>query len=152
MPLDPVQVVEAMANGVSAVCATCLHYWSAYDKRLDSCGQPKCGGPIGGGTFPSYDGPMKGVLHKFCFVCSAPSKFGIRVNGSPRIIGACPKHIGYVKEYQRADGLPTVVLELRGDRLPDLNKQPKKTLGQAIAESEAEFDKADAAQRDSEGT
>jgi len=112
MPVDPTKVALAMANGLSAVCATCSRYWEARDRGIpgDACGsRVRCGSPMAGDTFSDYDGPLRGALHLWCFVCSQQAHFGIRVNGRSQVIGACEEHIRYVEKYRPVGGPDTRV-------------------------------------------
>lgn len=91
----------AMSLGLSAVCAHCEHYWSAADKQLPSCGQ-KCGGPMSGGAFDKYKGPITD-FSQMCFVCSQPATYAIRAKNNPRVLGCCSPHIDVVKKYRPVD-------------------------------------------------
>lgn len=136
MPVDPKNAAMAMADGLSAVCATCTKYWEAKDKGLSGCNQPECRGPIGGGVFKDYDGPLKDALARICFVCGSPSKYGIKVSGFQRIIGACKDHISYVRDYKSESGSDKM-LSVAGDNAFDPYAKKKKTLFEAMAEFEA---------------
>lgn len=150
MDVDRIRV--AVANGVSAVCATCRWYWEGRARGLP---EPKCavgrscGSPFAGLTFPEYAGPMNDFA-RFCFVCGADASYGVRVREEPRILGMCSQHIGMLGKIE------PVGLKLNGSAVADiLDRQrgrmslqeffgvPKKTLGQVIAETEAEFAEKD---------
>jgi hypothetical protein len=91
----------------------CQNYWDnplAGDKAKRSgsakCGKEGCGGPMGGQTFPLYDGPLgDGDWTHFCFVCGNPDvENGIQL-ASPdatRKLGVCREHIQLVDEYAPA--------------------------------------------------
>jgi hypothetical protein len=142
VPLDPTKVAVAMASGLSVVCATCKRYWDARDRGVpgNSCASTsKCGSPLSGDDFHEYDGPMKGSLHLWCFVCGEKSRFGIRVKGKLNVIGACEKHITYVKELEAVGGTKNVQSEIKGSngKLPGSIQRPKSDLATAIREAEA---------------
>jgi len=134
-----------MASGLSAVCATCQKYWEARDRGIpgDACTtKMKCGSPIAGDAFTDYDGPLKGALHLWCFVCAQKSDFGIRVTGRVTTIGACKEHIRYV-ERLRAVGGPESRVEVQAARgsAPESAAPPKRSLGDAINEVETYYAK-----------
>ena len=144
MPLDPIKIAMAMSSGLSAVCSTCTRYWGARDKGIpgDKClSTTGCGSPLAGDTFTDYDGPMKGSLHLWCFVCGEKSKFGIRVKGKLNIIGACERHITYVKELEAVGGEKGIHPEVRGSngKPPGALQRPKKDLLSTIQEVEASY-------------
>ena len=129
-----------MATGLSAVCATCNRYWMARDHGIpgDTCtSKTKCGSPLAGDNFHDYSGPLEGALSELCFVCGQQSNYGIRVNGSPKTVGACDKHIVYVQKYQ-AKGQSPVSQEVRSESRPSLilPTAPKKDLVRDIQEVE----------------
>lgn len=139
MPLDPNKVSLAMAQGLSAVCATCKKYWEARDKGIpgDACTtRIKCGSPIAGDTFSDYDGPLKGALHLWCFVCAKQAEFGVRLNNRATVIGACKNHIRYV-ESLRAVGRPETQVEVQAAKgVPPSVIPTKRSLADAINEVE----------------
>lgn len=145
MPLDPKKVSLAMAQGLSAVCATCQKYWEARDRGIpgDACTTKiKCGSPISGDAFSDYDGPLKGALHLWCFVCTKKADFGIQVTGRATVVGACKEHIRYV-ENLRAVGRPEPLVEVQAERgsAPKAVISSKRSLTDAINEVETYYAK-----------
>lgn len=96
MTFDIDKMKVAVADGVSPVCASCLHYWRARYEGLPnhSCVSPgPCGSPIAGYGFPHYDGPMKGALDRWCFMCGSPSDLVVVVEGElEKPVGICLMH------------------------------------------------------------
>src|SRR3954469_11615002 len=101
MAIDAKKSILAIQDGVSAVCALCEHFWNAVDKQLPSCGQ-KCGGPMSGGAFDKYKGPITD-FSQMCFVCSSTATYAIRAKNNPRVLGCCTSHVDIVKKYKPAD-------------------------------------------------
>lgn len=131
-----------MTQGLSAVCAHCHKYWEARDKGVpgDACTtKMKCGSPISGDAFSDYDGPLKGGLHLWCFVCLQKADFVIRVTGRVVAVGACRVHVRYV-ENLRAVGGPDSRVEVQG--APGAIA-PKRSLAEAINEVESHYAKRD---------
>lgn len=144
MVLDPAKVNLAMAQGLSAVCATCQKYWEARERGIpgDGCtSKMRCGSPISGDAFSDYDGPLKGSLHQWCFVCAKQSDFGIRVTGRLTTIGVCREHVRYV-ENLRAVGKPEIRVEVQDARGAAPGVIPtKRSLADAINEVESYYAK-----------
>ena len=93
---------------------------------------------MAGDTFSEYDGPMKGALHRWCFVCGADSRYGIRVKGKLQIIGACKEHLAFLKQYRppaQSEEIPTEVASSKVST-PELHEPTtqKKTLGELLAD------------------
>jgi hypothetical protein len=112
MPIDPTKVAVAVNDGLSIVCAMCENFWSAHDAGLSSCGK-KCGGPMSGGAFDKYKGPIVD-FSSFCFVCGDSATHGIRAVGNVRILGCCDKHVDTVKQWKVTD-LPPVNISIKSD-------------------------------------
>lgn len=144
MPLDSTKVAMAMASGLSAVCATCRKYWEARDLGIpgDACTtKVRCGSPMAGDTFSDYDGPLKGSLHRWCFVCAGKAQFGIQVNGRPTTVGACVQHVRYAETFKAVNG-PTPVIDVRSPGVIQPGQpSTKKSLGEAISEVETYYAK-----------
>jgi len=144
--LDMLKVKAAVADGMSAVCATCTKYWRARDKGVAGhrcLSQDGCASPLGGGDFHEYEGPIT-YFDKQCFVCGGLPKFGCRTNNSVRVIAVCEKHIELFSRLKpmgmKAPAPPTVHAN-NGVPVPESMLKPyaKKTLGQAIHEVEAHY-------------
>lgn len=108
MPLDPTKVALAVESGVSVVCATCTHFWVAADNLLDDCGQA-CGGPMSGGVFEKYQGPVID-FSVICFVCGEPSTNAVRAVGNVRVLGCCDAHVDTVKSWKPVDKPPVNII------------------------------------------
>jgi hypothetical protein len=144
MPLDPARVVAAMRQGYGAVCATCEHFWQARDAKQNDCGKP-CGGPIGGSDFPHYKGPLPDLL-TWCFACAEASDYGIRMDGSTRLVGVCKTHLRLL-DTLRLKGQPTRYTLLRSGvyvPLEAVQEPSKPTLVQAIIQAELDWAEEDA--------
>jgi hypothetical protein len=129
MALDPIKIAVAMADGLSAVCATCTKYWEARDRDLPGhqcLSTERCGSPLAGDCFHEYEGPISD-LSKLCFVCGEPSKYGLRVGQLIRTIGACAEHVQMVHKVQ-AKGRELVPLKVNGapPPPPDSNMRKKR--------------------------
>jgi hypothetical protein len=143
MPFDPTKVAVAIAGGLSAVCASCERYWAAREGGLPGhlCGtKTGCGSPMVGDVFHEYEGPMKGSLRNWCFVCGSKSRFGIKVRGKLGVIGVCEAHVHYVKQYAvkaKPVEAPPDVRDAAG--VEPVMEPPKKGLLSTIMEEEAKY-------------
>lgn len=119
MPLDPTKVALAVNSGLSVVCATCEHFWAAQDRGSESCGQ-RCGGPMSGGAFDKYKGPITD-FSKMCFRCGAPATHAVRAVGNVRVLGCCREHIEIIQQWKPASGpaVNVVILSPSGDAATD---------------------------------
>ena len=143
--MDLIKIGNAVKNGLSVVCATCRRYWEGRDRKLP---EPKCtaarpcGSPFAGMTFPEYKGPINDFT-RWCFVCGGKPKYGVKVRNGRRALALCENHIHMLGETTPVD------LKINGNIVDVHDKKwlsqkqffgpPVKTLGQAIAETEAEF-------------
>lgn len=113
---------SAVASGVSFVCAHCFNFWEAHQRGLDQCLASAqgntCTGPIGGGTFPFYRGPMESHLANLCFVCGARADAACQVDGQTRLIGVCSKHVHMLETYSSEGKPPPFVTNVRVPVLP----------------------------------
>ena len=76
------RVAAEVKAGLSPVCATCSHYWNGRDNGAPGCGRVGCGGPVTGGSFPKYKGPMDDFrLAATCFMSGRDASFGVRAKG-----------------------------------------------------------------------
>ena len=128
MPLDQMKVAAAIGNGLNVVCATCENYWDARDRDIPDgrcLATDGCGGPIAGGAFHEYRGPMT-QFDQFCFRCGNKATHAVRVSEHPRVIGVCVEHIDLMKSLKpEGKRAPNVVLlskdgdsEIREDDAP----------------------------------
>jgi hypothetical protein len=154
--MDLVKVGQAIASGVSIVCATCNRYWEGREKQLP---EPKCtvtkpcGSPFASMTFPEYDGPMTDFA-RWCFVCGATATKGVKVRDEPRVIGMCDEHVKMLGRIE------PVGLKLNGESVTDIVDRhlgrmsqerffgpPKKTLIDTMVETEMEWAEEDEKKR-----
>lgn len=158
MSLNPAKVGLAVQGGLSIVCATCTRYWEGRERNLPGSlctSSSPCGSPLAGDDFHAYSGPITDFT-RWCFMCGAEASFAIQLPESQRLFGVCERHVQALPEMrpvdmtqpaatQRADRM--VVLDAAGKSRPayKLFGLRKKTLGQLIADTEAEWDKAAAA-------
>ncbi len=105
MGINIEDVAMVIHGGLSAVCAMCENYWSAADAGENSCGQ-RCGGPISGGSFDKYRGPIVN-FSSLCFVCGSKPTHLVQAKDSFRSFGACSTHVELVKKLE-ASGRPPV--------------------------------------------
>jgi len=129
VPLDQMKIAAAIGDGLNVVCATCENYWNARDRGVPDgrcLAVDGCGGPIAGGAFHEYKGPMT-QFDQFCFRCGNKATHAIRVSEHPRVIGVCVEHIELMKKLKpEGKQAPNLVLlskdgdsEIREDDPPD---------------------------------
>lgn len=88
-----------MLEGYTFTCATCTRLHVAKAKGLEGCMaahlKKECCGPFGGSFYPEYEGPLKGRLSDFCFVCGIPSDgaVGVTRGGDLHLVGVCEGHM-----------------------------------------------------------
>lgn len=147
MPLDPLLVEATIKSGLSAVCATCTKYWRGREQGLPEpqcTATTKCGSPLASDDFHEYEGPLQ-QFERFCFVCAAPSKYGITVHGRVRVIGVCRTHITMLVNVQPTTEAPqahkTIVKTDSGIETTPEQTVPKSkpSLFAAIAAAEKTF-------------
>lgn len=93
IPLD--RIGAAVASGLSLVCATCAHYWRAraLDPGAGGCGREGCKGPLRGGAFEEYEGPISDFT-RWCLRCGGEASAAVRAVGKERAFGLCGAHKG----------------------------------------------------------
>lgn len=144
MPFDPVEVARAMADGLSAVCATCERYWKARERQLPRClATTGCCSPLGGGTFHEYQGPLTPEAFKqLCFVCGDRSVRAVRVGRLLKLIGVCGRHLPLFQQLapvgKPAPQVTDLTTAVDDQPVSKLLTPPRKTLAAALAEAEAE--------------
>lgn len=94
---------------------------------------------MSGGDFHEYKGPLVN-FSGFCFVCADKPKYGIRVKNSVRVLGVCEKHSQLLYQL-KVKGKTAVAVNFTGAPKEVVRK---KTLGEAMAETEAEWAAEDA--------
>lgn len=113
-PFTPQEAQQARAAGFSHVCSMCvrLHEGRRLAGSLDwdkaSCtSMANCRGPLGGGAYLDYAGPMKGALHNHCWLCGVDAPdYGAKVRQEnppgEAVIGCCPKCLKVLRERHTA--------------------------------------------------
>jgi hypothetical protein len=145
MPLSLAKVfAEVRERKVSMACATCLKYWDARERGapegdcMAKLQQKTCAGPFAGMEFPEYEGPFKGLFHKFCLVCGDKARYGFRAVGNETVFGLCQTH-----NPEWVKGLTTDAVQLMASKGGPLTlvKDPvrKQTLFEFIAEVEGYY-------------
>ena len=119
MPIDPTKVAIAVDSGVALVCAMCEHFWNAQDRGSGDCGQV-CGGPMSGGTFDKYKGPITD-FSAVCFVCGDTATHAVRATGSVRVLGCCKEHVDTVKSWKpvEREAVNISILSPSGEKTTD---------------------------------
>lgn len=110
--MDEQSIREAMAEGLSAVCATCELYWKARELgRPSGCMAPadSCGSVLVGRAFPLYRGPITD-LSRWCFMCGCEAAFGVRAASMTRSLGVCEPHLAQIKEWVPVEGSRPLIL------------------------------------------
>jgi hypothetical protein len=108
--MDQKRVQEAMASGLSFVCATCENWYKGVDAGLKDgdgdavCLEYKtCFSPLSGGGFEKYQGPIKGYLIKFCYMCGKKADKAVEAKGSGDRIGICSSCLEVLKNIARRE-------------------------------------------------
>lgn len=89
-------VRQAVATGVSWVCAHCIKFWAGVDLDLGRCAGQQCGGPMVGRAFEEYEGPPLNWAD--CFVCGGYALFQVAPRGR-RNLGVCRQHLEMVESF-----------------------------------------------------
>ncbi len=121
------QIRKAMAKGIGFACATCDNFGWGVQHGLPACKANSenkfCAGPMGGGAFPEYSGPLKNVLTKYCFVCGRQACAAAEVKPLPGstvksgMVGVCEEHIQWLETYSRPNERPPFVTHNKIDVL-----------------------------------
>lgn len=141
------QVEKALRAGYSLFCSTCTKFWRAADGKslmLPSQCQAVdgCCGPLSGGSFHEYDGPLTST-DRWCFVCGdAATHLVSSLTGKK--FGMCSKHITLAKTIQPV-GKPKPRLIMYNPSSVEASDDPvrykKPSLVEAILEVESFYDK-----------
>jgi hypothetical protein len=101
------QVVVAMNHGFSFTCAMCLKLHEGHALARGYWGNTKCtgkvcSGPMGGASYPEYEGPIKDMFTRFCYMCgqeNPPRGASYNAPGCDpsRVVGMCEKHYALVR-------------------------------------------------------
>jgi len=92
-----------MAQGYAFVCATCEKLHRAHNSGFtDGCeaalSGKDCAGPIVGGNFPLYEGPLtKEALATMCFRCGKEADIAVQPKTGGQMIGACKAHYEHIR-------------------------------------------------------
>ena len=110
--MRPDLVMREVALGTSFVCASCVHFWTAKDRKLEGCMAVhqgiKCAGPLKGMGFPNYKGVMEGFLNQACFVCGN-SPDALVLTPDQRSVGVCSSHIELLSTYSEGSSRPPFI-------------------------------------------
>jgi len=123
--LDKNRILMTRAQGVCFVCSLCQRWYEGEDQGLeDQVGETRCAakngccGPVWGGYFQEYTGPLAGYLHKYCYLCGQDATHAIKVKGIALPIGICKKHAVEIKQVTAREdphGIVIVVAEEKAD-------------------------------------
>jgi hypothetical protein len=135
-----VRVAQAVAEGVSPICATCKHFWQARDQRREHCAHHRtCGGPIKGRMFPQYAGPMDEFRRvATCFMTGKDAAFGVRVVGQTSMVGIAADKVltlAHLCRDHKPDNVTLTIVDNSGnERLIEtfIPTPPEKTLANLI--------------------
>jgi hypothetical protein len=102
----------------------CEHWYEGIDLGLkDDMKEPRCSvqnccGPVWGGYFEYYTGPLKGNLHAWCYLCGEKSTHVVSSKSVPvEKIGVCATCAEKLKKYTAKETKPgSVCLVLAGHR------------------------------------
>ncbi len=96
-------------------CSTCNRLRAGLEQGIDGCTAPDeepgmiCAGPLAGGVYPLYSGPLTPEsMRERCVFCGSHETVGhveVRVFGLPRRFGLCAKHLPRAKDMS-ARGTP----------------------------------------------
>lgn len=103
-------VRAAREAGFTQVCSMCvkLHaahrrYKTAWDKV--KCLGKRCMGPLGGGSYPEYEGPLKetNAFANHCWCCGKENPDHFIQSNRPghdrgRLLGCCSEHLKLIQE------------------------------------------------------
>lgn len=96
--LDTNKIREARSIGLSFICSMCENWHEAVSKNLvDKDGDvlcmkwASCRGPLDGGAFEEYTGPLGNNVNLYCHVCGGESQLRMEVglHGKDRPLGCC---------------------------------------------------------------
>lgn len=125
--IDEIKAQKARMDGVCFLCSMCERWHEGMDQGLkDAFGEGRCAqsddckGPVWGGTFHEYKGPMSGHKLKWCYLCGEESSHALAPKastGDP--VGVCTKCLEEVKKLTARDLGPNqhslVIAELKAD-------------------------------------
>lgn len=100
----------ARACGFTFVCSMCVKLHAGRRRENASwekarCVGRNCTGPIGGGSYPEYEGPLKetSAFGNHCWACGKESPESFISSNRPghdsgRLIGCCTEHLKLIRE------------------------------------------------------
>ncbi len=104
--LDEKKIAMARADGVCFMCSMCSHWHDGESQGLMDdlddtvCTEKDCRGPVWGGSFPRYNGPISGYKHNHCYLCGEAATHHVWANGKEGDkIGLCKEHVLTVEKY-----------------------------------------------------
>jgi len=96
---EPAPIKALLRQGYAFPCSYCKRMWAARERGLNSCREmlprgAECGGPIGGYSFPLYEGPLtRSAIALHCFRCGEPAKEAVSSIHNPDVlVGVCAAH------------------------------------------------------------
>jgi len=101
--MNQTRAVMFRAQGYAFVCSLCEKLHRAHDvgytKGCEAAMQGKdCAGPIAGGDFPLYEGPLtRHALASMCYRCGAEAVKGVQPADGGKVIGACAEHFEHIR-------------------------------------------------------
>jgi hypothetical protein len=99
-------ITARMREGYTFICATCPHLHRSKDQGLETCfgnmNGKTCCGPMAGGCYPEYVGPLKGSMTSRCFLTGAESIGAVDIRGV--LIGVSEKAIDVLSRYSPRGG------------------------------------------------
>ena len=135
------KVAEEVRSGLSPICATCEHFWTAKDKEAPDCGHgATCGGPIKGRMFPDYKGQLpREHMARICFMSGDKATHGVKVVGVPGMVGITRRLIPTLAQLLAKRGDPShkvILVNGKGEACLALNFLPEqdKTLSALLTE------------------
>lgn len=86
VPMLPLPIFD-----LAFICRMCLKMAKLYaeDETVEVCSCLRCVGPLRGGAFPEYEGPLKtgDMKQRFCYLCGEHSTHTLDVDGTR--LGVC---------------------------------------------------------------
>ena len=123
MILDKNRILMARTQGVCFVCSLCQRWYEGEDRGFtDVIGDTRCAskngccGPVWGGSFLEYTGPLAGYLHKYCYLCGKDASHAVRAKGIQVPIGLCKEHAVEIKHLTAREDPHGIVIIIAEDK------------------------------------
>ncbi len=113
MPIDVARAAADASRGLAVTCALCVFHHEAADRGQPSCGK-QCGGPMSGGAFELYKGPITDFSQQ-CFACGIVPTHLVRAKNIVRVLGSCQKHTDMIQQYRAVDKPPATIIMISKD-------------------------------------